>query len=290
VTFLALCRFAHFMATMLAFGVSAYLWLYAPDTLRHALSASVRRLVAASSVIALLTAVVWLALEAASTADDWSAATDPGLVAAVLTDTSFGHAWIARLVLAAALVVAAFARRDHYWPMIVILSALLLASLALVGHAVMQTGAEGVLHRANHAVHLLTAGAWLGGLVPFLLCLAVYADDTLRRDALGAMMSFSFFGQFVVAALVLTGIVNIALVSGHAPFPPATPYRELLDAKIVLVAGMIALALFNRFVVAPRLATGKKALAVLRATSLLEVGLGIIVVALVSVFALLDPA
>jgi putative copper resistance protein D len=289
VTFLALCRFAHFMATMLAFGVSAYLWLYAPDTLRHALSASVRRLVAASSVIALLTAVVWLALEAASIADDWSAATDPGLVAAVLTDTSFGHAWIARLVLAAALVVAAFARRDH-WPTIAILSALLLASLALVGHAVMQTGAEGVLHRANHAVHLLTAGAWLGGLIPFVLCLTVYADDALRREALRAMMNFSFFGQFVVAALVLTGIVNIALVSGRAPFPPVTLYRELLDAKIVLVAGMIALALFNRFVVAPRLAKGTMALRVLCAASLLEVGLGTVVVALVSVFALLDPA
>jgi len=289
VTALALCRFAHFMATMMAFGTSAYLWLYAPNTLRRALSPPARRLVAASSLIALLTAVVWLALEAASMEDDWSAATDPGLVAAVVTDTSFGRAWVARLLLAAALVVAAFARRDH-WPMIVILSALLLASLALVGHAAMQAGVEGVLHHANHAVHLLTAGAWLGGLVPFLLCLAVYADNTLRRDALSAMMNFSFFGQFVVAALVLTGIVNIALVSGRAPLPPATPYRELLDAKIVLVAGMIVLAIFNRFVVTPRLATGKKALAVLRATSLLEVGLGTIVVALVSVFALLDPA
>jgi copper resistance protein D len=104
------------------------------------------------------------------------------------------------------------------------------------------------------------------------------------------MMNFSFFGQFVVAALVLTGIVNIALVSGRAPFPPVTLYRELLDAKIVLVAGMIALALFNRFVVAPRLAKGTMALRVLCAASLLEVGLGTVVVALVSVFALLDPA
>ena len=91
-------------------------------------------------------------------------------------------------------------------------------------------------------------------------------------------------------SLVLTGIANITLISGHPPFPPATPYRQLLDAKIFLVAVIIALALFNRFVVAPRLATGEKALAVLHATTLLEVGLGTIVVALVSVFALLDPA
>ena len=53
-------------------------------------------------------------------------------------------------------------------------SGALLASLGLVGHAAMQTGAEGVLHRMNHAVHLLTAGAWLGGLIPFAMCLRAY--------------------------------------------------------------------------------------------------------------------
>ncbi len=277
------------MATTLAFGASAYLWFYTPDTLRRALSPSVGRLIAGSSMIALLTAVVWLALETASMADDWSAATDPGTVAAVLTDTSFGRAWIARLVLAAALVVAAFASRDH-WTMIAILSALLLASLALVGHAVMQTGAEGVFHRANHGLHLLTTGAWLGGLVPFLLCLREYADTQRRREAVDAMMRFSFFGHFVVAAIVLTGVVNIALTSGRAPWPPTTPYRALLDAKIVIVALMIALAVFNRYGLVPRLRRKASALAVLRLTSAIEVGLGTVVVALVSVFALLDPA
>ena len=36
----------------------------------------------------------WLALEAASMADDWRAAADPGMIATDLTDTEFGHAWI----------------------------------------------------------------------------------------------------------------------------------------------------------------------------------------------------
>jgi copper resistance protein D len=53
---------------------------------------------------------------------------------------------------------------------------------------------------------------------------------------------------------------------------------------------MIALALFNRFVLAPRLKTSANALAALRATSLAEIALGCVVVALVSMFALLDPA
>jgi copper resistance protein D len=289
VTALAVCRFAHFMAAMLAFGASAYLWLYAPDNLRRALSPAVRRLTISASLVALVSAIVWLSLEAASMADDWSAATDPEMVATVLTDTSFGHAWIARLVLAAALVVAVFARRDH-WRTIAILSALLLASLALVGHAAMQTGAVGLLHRANHALHLLTTGAWLGGLVAFVLCLREYADTERRREAVDAMMRFSFFGHFVVTAIVATGVVNIALTSGRAPWPPTTPYRALLDAKIAIVAVMIALAVFNRYGLVPRLNRKASALAVLRLTSAIEVGLGTIVVALVSVFALLDPA
>jgi copper resistance protein D len=288
-TALALCRFAHFLAAMLAFGMSAYLWAYAPERLRVALSPAARRGALIASLVALITAIAWLALESASMADDPGAAIDPEAIAAVLTDTAFGHAWAAHLVLAAALVaVVAFAGAG--WAATSIVSAALLASLGLVGHAAMQTGAEGVLHRANHAVHLVAAGAWIGGLVPFAMCLRAYQRDDLRKDSVRAMAGFSFWGQLIVAAIVLTGVVNIALTSHHPPIPPTTPYRALLVAKLVIVAIMIALALFNRFVLAPRLKTGANALATLRATSLAEIVLSCVVIALVSVFALFDPA
>ena len=179
----------------------------------------------------------------------------------MLSDTAFGHAWAAHLVLAAALVaVVAFGPRAR-WAATSLVSAALLASLGLVGHAAMQTGAEGVLHRANHAVHLLAAGAWIGGLVPFAMCLRAYERDDLRKDAVRAMTGFSFWGQFIVAAIVLTGVVNIALTSGHPPIPPTTPYRALLVAKLIIVAIMIALALLNRYVLAPRLKSSANALA-----------------------------
>ena len=206
-------------------------------------------------------------------ADDWSAAADPDAIGAVLDHTAFGHAWAARLVLAAALVAAvAFLPRDR-WAPIALVSAASLASLALVGHAAMQTGIEGIAHRANHAAHLLAAGAWLGGLIPFMMCVSAYGDNELRPDAVRAMAGFSFWGQFVVAAIVLTGAVNIALISGRAPFPPTTPYRALLDAKIVIVGLMISLAVFNRFYLAPKLSPGAAALAALRVTSVIEAAL-----------------
>jgi len=289
-TALALCRFAHFLAAMLAFGMSAYLWLYAPERLRLALSPVVRRLALIAGLVALITAVAWLALESASMADDWSAAIDPEAIGAVLTDTAFGHAWAAHLILAAALVAVVIFEPSARWVATAVASAALLASLGLVGHAAMQTGAEGILHRVNHAVHLLTAGAWIGGLVPFAMCLSAYRRDDLRKDAVRAMMSFSFWGQFIVAAIVLSGAVNIALTSGRAPIPPTMPYRALLVAKIIIVGIMIALAIVNRYVLAPRLKSSATALAALRLTSAAEVALGCVVIALVSVFALLDPA
>ena len=289
-TALALCRFFHFTAAMLAFGASAFLWLHAPAALRETLSPKVRPLVAAAGLVALASAVVWLALEAAAMADDPRAALDPATIGAVLTDTAFGQAWIAHLALAAAFLAAAvFARRDA-WGSITLLAGVMLASLALVGHAAMHTGAEGVLHRANHAVHLLTTGAWLGGLVPFVLARDAYAADRLRGEAASAMRRFSFSGHFVVAAIVATGVVNIALISGRPPLPPATPYRALLDVKIAVVALMILLALFNRYRLTPRLKSDAAALAFLRLTSVTEVALGTAAVALVSVLALLDPA
>ena len=78
--------------------------------------------------------------------------------------------------------------------------------------------------------------------------------------------------------------------SSASPIPPTTPYRALLVAKLITVAIMISLALFNRFVLAPRLKSSASALAILRRTSAAEIALGSLVVALVSVFALLDPA
>ena len=156
-TALALCRFAHFLAAMLAFGMSAYLWAYAPQRLRLALSPIIRRLTLIASILALITAIAWLVLESASMVDEWSAAVDPGPIGAVLTDTAFGHIWALHLALAVTLVaVVAVGPRAHgrrprsyrrrCWQ----------ASASSAMPRCRRP--EGVLHRANHAVHLMIAG------------------------------------------------------------------------------------------------------------------------------------
>ena len=285
---LALCRFAHFLSAMALFGASLYLRALAPADLARALAPAARRIAAAAIPLAAFSAVVWIALEAASMSGSWSAALDPDALQAVLTDTAFGAIWLWRLAIALALLAALALGRRGPSTFTLVLAALLLASLGLVGHASMQRGGVGALHRANHALHLLAAGAWIGGLPLFALCLNAYRDPALRRAATIAMRRFSFWGQFDVALVVLSGAVNVALTGGAPPFP-TTPYRALLCAKIAIAATMIAIAIVNRYALAPRLGPDGRALGLLMKTSLAEVALGVVVVALVSVLGLLDP-
>lgn len=286
---LAFCRFAHFVAAMTLFGATVFVVALAPRDLALALAPATRAIAAAAIPVAALSAVAWLALESASMTGDWNALVDPQAIGAVLTDTAFGTVWQWRLGLAAALVVALALGRSGPTLALLIGAVLLQASLGLVGHAAMQAGALGALHRANDALHLLATAAWLGGLPMFALCLRAYREPSLSAAAVTAMRRFSFLGQFDVALIVLTGTINVALTSGLDALAPATPYRQLLTAKLAVVATMIALAVFNRYVLAPRLTPDGPAQRALARNCVAEIVLGAAAIAFVSLFGLLDP-
>ena len=63
---LAIVRCAHFLSVMFLFGAGMFLAAFAPPDLRRRLSPRLRTAAIAASVIALFTAALWLALEAAS--------------------------------------------------------------------------------------------------------------------------------------------------------------------------------------------------------------------------------
>jgi len=287
---LALCRFFHFAAAMTLFGATAYVVALAPPALSRALAPAMRVIAAATIPIAAFSALVWLALESASMAGDWSASFDLGSISAVLTDTDFGAVWLWRLGLAAALVAVLALGRGRLTLVLLAGAALQLASLGLIGHATMQAGVLGALHRANDALHLLAAAAWFGGLPMFALSLKAYRDASLSVAAVTAMRRFSFWGQLDVALIVLTGVVNVALTSGFGAFAPTTLYRLLLDAKLVVVATMVALALFNRYVLSPQLTPDNPTQRTLAQNCVAEFALGAVVIALVSLFGLLEPS
>ncbi|HLJ72847.1 MAG TPA: copper homeostasis membrane protein CopD [Roseiarcus sp.] len=287
--FLIVVRFVHFGSAMALFGASVFLAALAPPLLRAQVAPPLKRIIVVASVAAAVSAALWLLLEAGLMTGDWRAALQTDALAAVLEETGFGHVWRARLALALLLLVLAFWRGVPP-AIIAALSGLFLASLGLVGHAAMLEHAAGLFERANQALHLLAGGFWLGALPPLLICLRRLGEPGFEAQAGVALRRFSGLGHVAVAAVLATGIANTFMILGRPPTNFASPYQASLAMKILTVAAMILLALYNRYQLAPRLALKPEARLALARNTAIEIGLGGVVLALVSVFATFDPA
>jgi putative copper resistance protein D len=175
------------------------------------------------------------------------------------------------------------------WRLTALVSGAMLVTLAGQGHAVMQDGWIGLVHQANDVIHVLSAGAWFGGLIPLAVLLRMSSGAPLPPDASTALRRFSLAGYLFVVAILATGAANIVFILG-LPLRWTTPYQVLLAAKIVLVGTMICLALANRYVFVPGLRhkPDRASRALVRGTYA-EIALGTLVVLLVAVFGTLDP-
>ena len=286
---LALVRLCFDAAAIAAYGVSGFIAWVAPKRLGEAIEASSNLLIVAASSLAVLSTFAWLPIEAAVIGESWQSAVDRSTLWALLCDTAMGKAWLVRLALSL-LLAAALSWRSA--PIVrVALSGLLLASLALTGHANMDEGTRGVLHILNDALHLLAGGAWLGSLLALPGCLARLRDPAFCTEAKTALRRFSSAGHLAVALAIATGIVNTVLVLGHWPTDFTSTYQMLLVAKIVLVAGMTGLALMNRYILVPCMVTHPdRAIIQIRNGTYAELALGAGVLGLVAFFGILDPA
>lgn len=249
-TALVICIWAQFAAAMLLFGGGLFRLLL--GGLAAAIDRDLVRALRGATLVACLSALGWLMLEAANMGEGWSDAIDAATVEAVLRDTDFGHVWTARLVMALFLVafaVAPASRRAFRFG--TALSALFLASLALTGHAVMDEGVAGILHPLNQMAHLLAGGAWIGALLPLWLCLR----RGVEADALTllAVRRFAGLGYVSVAMVLASGVANTWFLIGGVNGLVATFYGRLLLVKLTLVVAMLALATLNRFRLAPDL-------------------------------------
>ena len=293
------CSFVQFTAAMLIFGTAAFrvYALAGSDTgaasiILSAFDACFGRVLLVASVIALISAIALVLCQAAEMAGSPSAAADYAAVSAVLLETRFGRVWRWHLLLAAILVLACLGRQ--LWrPVVLLLSLGLLASLGWVGHAAMDDGSARIAHELNQTVHLLAAGLWLGGLVPLAWVLRQVRrqpsdfEISLARDAL---RNFSHMGYVAVALITLTGAINTSFLVGSLAAMFDTPYGRLLAFKILLFLAMVVVAVINRLCLAPRILHDPGARRALGRTVALEQGLGLAVLAIVSVLGVWPPA
>ena len=278
---LLVVRFVQFWAVFGLFGTALF-GLYAGGAARALVGPKLGGPVALMSVAALGSGLIWLLVEAAHFGGDWSGATDADTIECVCFQTGFGKLWMWRLLLAAALLpIVTMERGPARDGLLIAVSAMLAGSLGLTGHAAMDTGVRGVLHETDHAIHLLSVGAWLGGLLPLARLLAERPAADIRADALHR---FSTVGIVAVGLILVTGIANATMIAG-SPIPSlGTQWGRTLAVKLVLVLIMIAAALANRLVLMPA-----ARYAAIGRLVLLEQGLGLAVLAAASLLGTLPP-
>ncbi|WP_431222070.1 copper homeostasis membrane protein CopD [Serratia sp. L9] len=288
-TLFVLCRFVHFAAVMLMFGISLFTALLSPQRLSPIVIRDLHPMLLASTWLCAFTAVLMLAVQAGLMGDGWADTWQLSIWWAVL-GTTFGEAWRWHLGFSLLALLALYLPAPKRVQALALCSLLLLVNMAFIGHAVMQEGILGILHRANHALHLLAAGYWFGSLLPLLVCLRYLPQSQYRRDAVTTLIRFSRWGHGAVALVILTGIANSLIILGHWPLDIDSDYQRLLLFKIALVALMVVVALVNRYAIVPAMRTTPTlAQRGLTIACWLEVALGSAALLLVSLFATYAP-
>ncbi len=299
---LVLSRFLHYAATTTLFGAALFpLYAYIDaESERAGLWRS--KLLLLTAILALVSGLLWFVFSAASMIGSLSDLADEEALWTVVHDTGFGVIWTGRMVLAGFMLIVLFAVRPL--PVTVrqnvavsFLAAMLLASLAGVGHTQAEEGWASLVHVLSDALHLLAAGAWLGGLVPLVLVLRHYADKSRASASVDQiLLRFSGMGYAAVATLIGSGVINSGFLVGSVSNLTTTLYGQVLLAKLALFAGMLALAVANRFWLVPSIGGVRSGgepetpLRKLRGHVLGEQVLGLAILAIASLLGTLPPA
>ncbi|MDY7560252.1 copper homeostasis membrane protein CopD [Pseudomonas sp. 10B1] len=283
---LILCRFVHFAAVLFLFGSDLFrTWLFRARLERAdtaTLDVSLTWISRALILLALVSGVLVLMFTAASMAGSWQDGLDLNTLSLVVDQTFFGKVWCAHLLLNVALLTNVVSDRRPCPTLRMILTTLLLATLAPVGHGAMFDGLLGGLMMFNQLVHLSGVGAWLGGLLLLSLLMATQAP----ANAVPLLLRFSGIGYSLVGLIVTTGLINVRVMSGALwPEPALSGFGLILLIKVCLVLCMLLLALFNRVL----LNHHAHRFNVLRTSVALECLFGVLAVAAVSLLGTLPP-
>jgi len=285
---LAFARGAAVAALLSAFGSLVFRAVVLPKVAARTPQAaetarSLACLAQGSLVAAAVLLPVWGLLQSADLADaGYDGRRVLAAVPDVLESTVFGHVLLAQFLAASA---AAWAARRR--PRAALgLSAVALLLQAGHGHALSMEGGPSLLLLAG-LLHLLAAGAWVGGLWPLLI---VVRDMPPRVGALAARW-FSPLGKACVVGMVLSSAVQFAGLVGGVPGLAGTPYGWVAGAKLGLLGVLFAFAVANRYRLAPALMRDAPEAArrtLLRAIAV-QTGFGVLTVLAAGILSSLPP-
>jgi len=301
---LAAWRALHFLACLLPVGLLAFHLLVAAPVFRVAFgpSRAACLTIFVSLIVALVSGIAWMLVVAGNIGDvtpmeAWRS----GVTSTVWNHTHFGDCWRVRadfwFLATAASVLMILQKRpsvETAW-FCLFATADLLGGLAWAGHGLDGDGNAARFHVVADAVHLVVCGVWPFGLAPFamaLLMLRKKTDSSRWNDASALTRRFSAVALICVGLLILTGLVNSWFMLPSVSSLWRTGYGRVLSVKIVLFAGMLALAAVNRLAFKPRLASddNPEGTAIcLQRNVVSELVLGTAVILIVALLGLLSP-
>jgi putative copper resistance protein D len=296
-------RAVQFASSILAAGAAVFFVFVAapalnpPDALLARKQRQLEKLILAALGFAIVSGALWLLVLAAKLGQTSMVdAVTNGTAWAVLTEIQFGRVSVLRLLAAVMIAALVLARRllpewatSAAWA-IALLGIGFVASLAWCGHAGGGLGFRGAVHVANDTIHLATAAAWVGGLIPLLLLIRPRVEmPSATRFHL--IRRFSALAVVAVIGLAASGAINTWFMLNGVRELIATEYGRLVLVKVALFLTMLAFAAANRLWLTPRLAVRQDttALRLLCRFTAVEVVLGVMVICVVALLGELPP-
>jgi putative copper resistance protein D len=176
-----------------------------------------------------------------------------------------------------------------------VLSGCLLGSLAWMGHGRESSN----WHLAADIIHLLAAGLWPTGLMPFafLLNYLHHHQETEKSPSIGVLVRrFSALSLGTVALLTVTGVINSWYLLNSFSDLFTEPYGRWLLAKTLLFFVTVGIGAINLHRLKPQLLpnnlsqeSAHPVVTQLQINVLLELVLGTFIVIIVAVLGILPP-
>jgi putative copper export protein/mono/diheme cytochrome c family protein len=252
-------RGAHVAALVSLFGTLVFITFVAPAAMVEAAVEARRlrrlllRLALYSALLALVIAVGWMTVETVIIAGADDIATTLQALPVVAWQTQFGQWLLLRCVLLLLLVPVLslpMLRAGRVVRAIaVILAGVALGIQPLLGHAGAVGGNVGMMLIASEIMHLLAAGAWLGGLLPLFMTISILPHNA----AATACRSFTPMGLSATVILAGTAVLQVTELMGGMPGLFGTGYGHVALVKLGLFFVLLTLAALNRLALTNRL-------------------------------------
>jgi copper resistance protein D len=297
-------RAVHFASSLVVGGVAIFSAFIAQSV--RATSFQERRreqLMLAALALAVLSGATWLLCLASRIAQTSVAAViSDGTAWSVLTETQFGFVWQGRFLIAILLfcnsIFGLRARGLRLTSLRAALAVAFVGMLAWSGHAAGTMGFGGLFHFGGDALHLITAAAWVGGLIPLLMFVGPRARSSQSplADCYRVLTRFSTLAALSVTVLAASGVLNTWFMTDGLRSFLGTEYGDLVLVKIALFLVMLSFGAANRCWLTPRLLPTNvspegdtRALRLLCTFVLIEIALGLVVICVVAILGQLPP-